>query len=179
MLPRMERDSLATLPNAISLSRLFLAALFPAVHEHDLRLLILAAAGLTDFLDGWLARRRHQFSRVGALIDPFADRIFIFVAIGTLLLEGKVTTLQYGLFLLRDIATAGAFVIAKSVASLRHATFKARFSGKLATVLQLFALPVIVIDRRSTPWAVLVVGVVSLISIADYTVALWRARERA
>ncbi len=65
MLRRMERDSLATLPNAISVSRLFLAALFPVVHNHDFRLLILAAAGATDFLDGWLARRRHQFSRVG------------------------------------------------------------------------------------------------------------------
>jgi CDP-diacylglycerol--glycerol-3-phosphate 3-phosphatidyltransferase/cardiolipin synthase len=175
----MERDSLATLPNALSLSRLFLAALFPVARDHDLRLLILAAAGLTDFFDGWLARRRHQFSRVGALIDPFADRIFVLVAICTLLLEGQVTTLQYFIFLLRDIATAGAFVIAKSVASLRHATFKARFSGKLATVLQLVALPAIVISNRSAAWAVAIVGVVSLVSIVDYTIALWRARERA
>jgi CDP-diacylglycerol--glycerol-3-phosphate 3-phosphatidyltransferase len=175
----MERDTLATLPNAISLSRLFLAALFPAVHAHDLRLLILAAAGLTDFLDGWLARRRRQFSPFGALIDPFADRIFVLVAICTLLLEGQVTTLQYFIFILRDIATAGAFVIAKSVASLRSATFKARYSGKLATVLQLVALPAIVVDQRATPWAVGVVGVVSLVSIVDYTIVLWRARVRA
>ncbi|MDP1890753.1 MAG: CDP-alcohol phosphatidyltransferase family protein [Gemmatimonadaceae bacterium] len=175
----MERDTLATLPNALSLSRLFLAALFPVVHGHDLRLLILAAAGLTDFLDGWLARRRHQFSRVGALIDPFADRIFVLVAICTLLLEGQVTTLEYFIFIMRDMATAGAFVIAKSVASLRAATFKARFSGKLATVLQLVALPAIVVDRRAAPWAVGVVGLVSLASIVDYTVVLWRARTRA
>ena len=179
MLPRMERDSLATLPNAISMSRLFLAALFPVVHDHDLRLLILAAAGATDFLDGWLARRRHQFSRVGALIDPFADRIFVLVAICTLLLEGRVSTLQYFVFILRDIATAIAFVIAKSVASLRAATFKARSAGKLATVLQLMALPAIVIDARATAWAVGTVGVVSLISIIDYTIALARARERS
>lgn len=175
----MERDTLATLPNAISLSRLFLAALFPVVHDHDLRLLILAAAGLTDFLDGWLARRRHQFSPFGALIDPFADRIFVLVAICTLLLEGQVTTLEYFVFIMRDIATAGAFVIAKSVASLRSATFKARFSGKLATVLQLVALPAIVVDQRNAPWAVGAVGVVSLVSIVDYTIVLWRSRVRA
>jgi CDP-diacylglycerol--glycerol-3-phosphate 3-phosphatidyltransferase/cardiolipin synthase len=174
----MERDSLATLPNAISLSRLFLAALFPVVHGHDARLLILAAAGLTDFLDGWLARRRHQFSRVGALIDPFADRVFVLVAICTLLLEGQVSTLQYFVFLLRDIATAGAFVVAKATPSLKHAIFKARSSGKLATVLQLMALPAIVIDTRAVAWAVGFVGVVSVVSVADYTLALWRARER-
>jgi CDP-diacylglycerol--glycerol-3-phosphate 3-phosphatidyltransferase/cardiolipin synthase len=173
----MERDTLATLPNAISMSRLVLAVLFPVVHDHDLRLLILAAAGLTDYLDGWLARRRHQFSRVGALIDPFADRIFILVAVCTLLLEGRLSTAQYFVFLVRDFATAGAFVFAKAVPALRTTTFKARFSGKLATVLQLCALPVIVIDTRATAWAVGVVGVVSLIAVTDYTVALWRARE--
>lgn len=176
MLRRMERDTLATLPNAISMSRLFLAALFPVVHHHDLRLLILAAAGLTDFFDGWFARRRHQFSRVGALIDPFADRIFVLVAVCTLLLEGELTTVQYFIFILRDMATAGAFVFAKAVTALRDATFKARFSGKLATVLQLVALVVIVIDGRTTGWAVGVVGAVSLVSILDYTVALWRSR---
>jgi CDP-diacylglycerol--glycerol-3-phosphate 3-phosphatidyltransferase len=178
MLRRMERDSLATLPNAISMSRLFLAVLFPVVQQHDLRLLILAAAGLTDFLDGWLARRRHQFSRMGALIDPVADRIFVLVAVCTLLLEGHLSTTQYFVFLLRDFATAAAFVVAKATASLRAATFKARFSGKLATVLQLCALPAIVIDARATPWAVGVVGVASVVSVADYTVALWRMRAR-
>lgn len=179
MLPAMERDTLATLPNAISLSRLFLAALFPVVHQHDLRLLILAVAGLTDFLDGWLARRRHQFSPLGAIIDPLADRIFVLVAVCTLLLEGQIGTLQYFVFLSRDFAVTGAFVIVRAIASLRSAVFRARFSGKLATVLQLAALVVIVIDARSTAWAVGIVGVASLASIIDYTVALRSARARA
>jgi len=174
----MERDSLATLPNAMSMSRLVLAVLFPAVHDDTLRLLILAAAGITDYLDGWLARRRHQFSRVGALIDPFADRIFVLVAICTFLLEGQITTPQYLIFLMRDFATAGAFVVAKSLPSLKNATFKARLPGKVATVLQLFALPAMVIDRRAIPWAVGIVGVVSFVSVVDYTIALWRMRER-
>ncbi len=178
MLPGMERDTLATLPNAVSLSRLFLAALFPVVQDHDLRLLILAAAGLTDYLDGWLARRRHQFSRMGALIDPLADRIFVLVAICTLLLEGKVDTVQYFVFIARDLAVTGAFPLARSIPALRGATFKARFSGKLATVLQLIALVLIVVDGRTTPWAVAAVGVVSLVSIIDYTIALWRQRAR-
>ena len=175
----MERDTLATLPNAISLSRLFLAALFPVVHQHDVRLLILAIAGLTDFLDGWLARRRHQFSPMGALIDPLADRIFVLVAVCTLLLEGQLGTLQYFVFIARDLATAAAFVIVRAVASLRSATFRARFSGKLTTVLQLAALVAIVVDGRATAWAIGVVGVASLASIIDYTAAIWRARARA
>jgi CDP-diacylglycerol--glycerol-3-phosphate 3-phosphatidyltransferase len=179
MLLVMERDTLATLPNAISMSRLLLAALFPVVVDHDLRLLILAAAGLTDYLDGFFARRQHSFSRMGALIDPFADRIFIFIAVCTLLLEGHLTTAQYFILILRDIATAAAFVFAKALPSLRHATFSARFSGKLVTVLQLVALVAVVVDIRATGWAVAVVGVASAASIADYTRALWQARGRA
>jgi len=179
MLRGMERDTLATLPNAISLSRLLLAALFPVVHQHDLRLLILAVAGLTDFLDGWLARRRHQFSPMGALIDPFADRIFVLVAVCTLLLEGEIGTLGYFIFISRDLATAAAFVIARAVTSLRAATFKARFSGKLATVLQLVALVVIVVDKTAGVWAVGVVGVASLVAILDYAAVLWSARARS
>lgn len=174
----MERDTLATVPNAISLSRLFLAALFPVVHGHDGRLLILAAAGVTDYLDGWLARRQHTSSRVGALIDPFADRIFVFIAVVTLLLEGRINTLEYAIFIARDVATAGAFVVAKAVPSLRQATFKARFSGKLVTVLQLIALVGIVVDPRFISWSVGIVGVAALASIIDYTIALWNARAR-
>jgi len=179
MLRSMERDTLATLPNAISMSRLLLAALFPVVHQHDLRLLILAVAGLTDFLDGWLARRRHQFSPMGALIDPFADRIFMLVAVCTLLLEGQLGTLEYFIFISRDLVTAAAFIIARAVTTLRVAIFKARFSGKLATVLQLVALVAVVVDRRAGTWAIGLVGVASLAAIIDYTVALWRARAHA
>jgi len=175
----MERDTLATLPNAISLSRLLLAVLFPVVVDHDLRLLILAAAGLTDYLDGWFARRQHSFSRMGALIDPFADRIFILVAVCTLLLEGRLTTLEYFVFIARDFATAAAFVVARAVPALRGAVFIARFSGKLVTVLQLTGLVAIVVDARATSWAVAVVGVASVVSIADYTWTLWNARARA
>ena len=179
MLRSMERDTLATLPNAISMSRLLLAALFPVVHQHDLRLLILAVAGLTDFLDGWLARRRHQLSPMGALIDPFADRIFMLVAVCTLLLEGQLGTLAYFIFIARDLATAAAFIIARAVTSLRAARFKARFSGKLTTVLQLVALVAVVVDRRAGTWAIGLVGVASVVAIVDYTVALWHARAHA
>ena len=59
----MERDSLATLPNLISLSRLGLAVAFVVFTENDARLLLIAAAGATDFLDGYLARTRGSADR--------------------------------------------------------------------------------------------------------------------
>ena len=55
----MSRDPLMTLPNAVSMSRLLLAAGFVAMREPAVRVALLIVASLTDFLDGWLARRRR------------------------------------------------------------------------------------------------------------------------
>jgi hypothetical protein len=101
---------LVTLPNTISLSRIVLAVAFVLVPDAWGRAVLIAVAGFTDFMDGWLARYRKTESTAGALIDPLADRIFVFVAISTYLVEGQLTTRQYFLFLTRDIATAVGFL---------------------------------------------------------------------
>ena len=125
----MTRDALRELPNIISLSRIGLAALFIVLPDRSVRIaLVLAAAG-SDFLDGWLARRHHLASRWGALIDPIADRFFVFTAICALLFDGALTTAQYFTLLARDLATAAGFLVARAVPWLRTVTFQARWSG--------------------------------------------------
>ena len=88
----MERETLATLPNLISLSRLGLAAAFVVLKGTNARLLVIAAAGATDFLDGYLARRGGSTSKWGALIDPIADRFFVFTAVCALLFDDVIGT---------------------------------------------------------------------------------------
>ena len=106
----MQRDSLATLPNLISLSRLGLAAAFVVLKGTNACLAAdIAAAGATDFLDGYLARRRGTTSKWGALIDPIADRFFVFTAVCALLFDGVVTTWQYAILISRDFMTAVGF----------------------------------------------------------------------
>src|SRR5947209_9014040 len=84
------RAGLRRLPNILSLSRLLLAVLFvPAGRPARIALICLAA--VTDFLDGWLARRTHTTSRWGALVDPIADRIFVLVAIVMYVLNGELS----------------------------------------------------------------------------------------
>src|SRR5262245_23153802 len=102
----MESARLMTLPNAVSLSRLVLAAAFVATRDPVLRVSLIVVATLTDFLDGWLARRRSSATKWGALIDPIADRAFVFAAVSSFLLSGEITSMQYFLVLLRDIMTA-------------------------------------------------------------------------
>jgi phosphatidylglycerophosphate synthase len=174
----MTRSALFTLPNTISLSRVVLALAFVLVSEPWDRMALIAVAGLTDVMDGWLARRRKTESSAGALLDPLADRIFVLVAISTYLIEGKLTTGQYFIFLTRDIATAVGFVVAKIIPVLRPAVFRARMLGKIVTVLQLITLATVIVLPEVSRILILTMGVVSVASIVDYTFALWRGRAR-
>ena len=171
------RAELRRLPNAISLSRLVLAVLFiPGGRTARIVLICLAAA--TDFLDGWLARRNNAATRWGALVDPIADRIFVVVAIATYVVSGALSVVGALLLLARDIATALGFLAARAVPSLRAVEFKARFPGKIVTVLQLATLIALVLEAQPlTPYIVLV-ALASALAIADYTHAVWRARAQ-
>ena len=174
----MKREPLATLPNLISLSRLGLAAAFVVLKGTTLRVVIIAAAGATDFLDGYLARRRGTTSRWGALIDPIADRFFVFAAVCTLLFDGALGIWQYAILISRDFMTAVGFLTARAIPWLRSVRFKSRMSGKVVTVLQLGTLALVFASPRLVNVALAAVGVVSLVSISDYTLALWHARAR-
>ena len=174
----MNRSALFTLPNTVSLSRVVLALAFVLVSEPWDRIALIALAGFTDFIDGWLARHEKSESTAGALLDPLADRIFVFVAISTYLVEGLLTTSQYFIFLTRDLATAAGFIVAKIIPTLRPAVFRARMLGKIVTVLQLIALVTIIVMPELTSFMILIIGIISLASIVDYTIALWRGRTR-
>ena len=175
----MNRRAWFNLPNTISLSRVVLALAFVLVSEPWDRIALIAVAGFTDFIDGWLARHERSESTAGELLDPLADRIFVLVAISTYLVEGELSTGQYFIFLTRDLATAAGFVVAKIIPTLRPAVFRARMLGKIVTVLQLVTLVVIVILPDVADYLIGAIGVVSLASIVDYTIALWRGRARS
>lgn len=172
------RAGLRAVPNILSSSRVLLAVAFVLTDDANTRLFLVALAGLTDVLDGWIARRAKVTSRWGALIDPIADRVFALVAVSTFLFTGELSTVGYFVMISRDIMTAIGFLVARVVSWLKPVEFKARVSGKIVTVLQfvtfvgLLRLPGIV-----TP-CLWLVGVASAYSIVDYTLALWRARAR-
>jgi len=175
----MQRDSLATLPNLISLSRLAMAGAFVLLRGSDERLLLIAAAGATDFLDGYVARVRHSATRWGALIDPIADRFFVLAAVSALLFDGVINDWQYAILISRDFMTAVGFLTARIIPWLRAVPFQSRLSGKVVTVFQLATLALALLAPRWMTPMLAFVAVTSLYSIADYTLALWHARARA
>lgn len=175
----MDRGAFFTLPNSVSLSRLFLALIFLLVSSPMGRAAVILAAGATDFLDGWLARRGKSVTASGALIDPLADRAFVLTAVSAYLVNGILTTSQYFLFLSRDLATAIGFLVAQLVPGLRPVVFQARMLGKIVTVLQLGTLVIVLFMPAFKDILVTVIAVVSVASIVDYTAALWKARAKS
>ena len=176
--PMTPRRTLVKLPNLLSISRLVLAAGFVATGGSDARVGLIGAAAATDFLDGWLARRVDATSRWGALLDPIADRVFVLTVVGTFLFTGMLSTGAYFILLMRDLATAIGFLVARVIPWLRTVKFVARMPGKVVTVLQLFTLAAVLVFPRAVPVLLGAVAAASLVAIGDYTLALWRARAR-
>jgi phosphatidylglycerophosphate synthase len=169
---------LFTVPNLLSFSRFPLAAAFLATDATPARVALIGAASLTDMLDGWLARR-NQPTRLGALLDPIADKTFVLVAISAFLIAGELSTLDYFIILLRDFATAVGFLVAYLMKDLDPKNFKARLSGKVVTVLQLATVLALVLHWSLLHPLVWLVGAASVWAIVDYTLMLKRQRAKA
>jgi cardiolipin synthase len=169
---------LRSLPNLLSTSRLALAAAFVVTDSADVRIVLVMVALATDYLDGWIARQFGPMTRLGALLDPFTDRVFALVGVSTFLFEGTITTVEYFVMISRDLMTAVGFLVARAMPSLRAVAFQARFPGKLVTVLQLATFIGILIRPEAATPMILVVAVVSIWAIVDYTWMLHKARAR-
>ena len=172
----MPRLPSLTVADLVSLSRLALAGAFVVARGSVARLALIAASGATDYLDGWLARRRGETSAFGAMLDPATDRVFVLVVVATLLLEGTLTLAQTLILMARDIVTTMGVIIVRSVERLRSLPIEARWSGKTVTALQFVALIGAIADPRTIPWLLGLVAVASVASIADYSAAAWRSR---
>ncbi len=162
-----------TLPNGLSLLRIALAVSFPVLPP-DWRLGVVAAAALSDWLDGLIARRYGACSVTGRLIDAIADKAFMLSVLLTLTFDGPLELWQTGLVLTRDFAVAGGaahVVVRREWSAFRR--MPARTLGKAATVAQFALLAAILIQ----PWMVDVVDVtfaatvvLSFLAAGDYLV---------
>jgi cardiolipin synthase (CMP-forming) len=174
--PGPRRRIQLALLHTLSLSRLGLAAIFLMSSDVWLRAGLIALSGLTDVLDGWIARHARLTTRLGALIDPVADRGFAVTAILALLLDGLLTPLHVCLLLLRDVTTAVGFVVARVVPSLRSVEFKARTLGKATTTVQTLALLAALLLPVLVRPLVALAGALAIAAVVDYSRTVLRSR---
>ncbi|MBI4409458.1 MAG: CDP-alcohol phosphatidyltransferase family protein [Gemmatimonadetes bacterium] len=163
-------------PNAISALRLPLAAAFVATEAYLTRGMILAAGALSDWLDGWLARRLRQETPSGEVVDPIADKIFLFAALGSFALSGRLELWQLLLLLVRDLFTTAASVAALALGL--PIRFRSRFGGKLVTTLQILAVAVLMLQPELVVAVVAAAAVATVYAVVDYTLAGARSLRR-
>lgn len=168
---------LLTIPNILSLLRLPLALIFILSESAITRALIIVAAGVSDGIDGWLARKLRQDSGAGQIVDPITDKLFVLVALATLTAHGLLAPWMVLALLARDIYTSFAFFIIKALNW--HVHFKARIFGKTVTVLQLAVMIAALLWPVAVVPLLVATMLVSLVAIVDYTRVIIAERRRA
>ncbi|HEX5742218.1 MAG TPA: CDP-alcohol phosphatidyltransferase family protein [Pilimelia sp.] len=139
-------DRILTGPNLISFARLLGVPLFLYLllvrHADAAATAVLAAGGTSDWLDGWLARRTGQVSRLGELLDPLADRLYIAATLVGFTLRDVVPWQFTAALVARDV------VMAVLLLTLRRAGFApppVHYLGKAATFVLLAAFPLLLL----------------------------------
>jgi cardiolipin synthase len=139
-----------TIPNALSAARLLGVPVFfwliVGPEKDGLALIILVISSFTDWLDGYLARRLNQFSRLGELLDPLADRLYVVAALIALFVRELIPIWVVVALLLRDVVM---FLFLVYLKKFGYNGVPVHFVGKAATMNLLYALPLILLGTFS------------------------------
>jgi cardiolipin synthase len=151
-----DTDRVLTVPNALSALRLLGVPLFLWLilsGDDGWALVVLALSGVSDYLDGKIARRFHLVSRVGQLLDPIADRLYIVATLLGMAWRDIIPWWIVAVLLLREVFMAGLLLALQRVGQIG---LPVHFVGKAATLNLLYAFPVILLGQTPGPvgaWA--------------------------
>ena len=163
----VQTDRLFTIPNLLSFARLLGVPLFLWLvlgpEADGWAFVVLAVSAFTDYLDGKLARRWNQISRVGQLLDPLADRLYVLSTVVALTLR-EIIPLWFAVLLVgRDVLLLGL------VPALRRRgliVLPVHFLGKAATFCLLCALPLLLLGGGDSTLA-------QLAEVFGWAFAIW------
>ena len=145
--------ALRQLPNALTILRfglipLFAVLLIQADGASWPAGIVFALAGITDQVDGWLARRWRVESDFGKIADPLADRLMIDTAIVLLCFEGRLPWAALAVILLRDVVLVGGYRLVVP----RGYDFEVSLLGKLATWILYASIAFAIVTDDGTDW---------------------------
>lgn len=147
-------DRVLTLPNALSALRLLLVPVFfwLILQRRDgLAIIVLMISGFSDYLDGTLARRWQQVSRLGQLLDPAADRLYIAATVLGLAWRDVVPWWLVVVLMARDVVLIPTIPV---LARLGYGPLPVHLLGKAATFSLLYAFPLLLLAEASQGAAV-------------------------
>jgi cardiolipin synthase len=165
--PIVVTDRVLTLPNLISIVRLFGVPLFLWLvlgpEKDGWALLVLMVSGLTDYLDGWLARTLNQTSKLGQILDPVADRLYILAVVIGLALREIIPWWLAVILPMRDVIL---FSMVPFLRTRGYSALPVHFLGKAATANLLYAFPLLLLgDGEGT--------LATLADVFGWAFAIW------
>jgi cardiolipin synthase len=167
-------DRLLTVPNVLSVIRLAGVPLFLWLllgpEADGWALVVLVVSGITDWLDGKIARWLNQTSRLGALLDPAADRLYTLATVIAFVLRDIVPWWVAALLIGRDLLVAGCLAV------LRRAGYgppEVTYVGKAATFALMYAFPLLLLAQGSSTAATLVRPVAYAFAVWGAALFLW------
>src|ERR1051325_1836936 len=175
------RNEIWNLPNSLTLFRIFLVPFLVVVlltkYSDFLGLGIFLVAAVTDFFDGYFARRMKKITRMGALLDPIADKLLMSAAFISLVELGLARAWMVVIIIGREFAVSGL----RSLAAQQGVTIDASPLGKTKTISQVIAISLLIVNyelgefRFTSELALWVVVLFSLVSGIDYFFKFARA----
>ena len=156
-----------TVPNVLSVLRLLGVPLFLWLvlgpKDDELALAVLVLSGVTDYLDGWLARRLDQTSRLGEILDPVADRLYILAVVIGL---GWREIIPWWMVLILPARDAFLWCLVPFLRTRGYSALPVHFLGKAATFNLLYAFPLLLLGDGD--------GVASLLAeVFGWAFAIW------
>jgi CDP-diacylglycerol--glycerol-3-phosphate 3-phosphatidyltransferase len=183
MTARAVTAPLAQLPNALTVARfvlipVFVVLLASASGGHSWPAgIVFGVAGVTDQIDGWLARRWSVESEFGKYADPLADRLMIDAAVLLLFIDDRLPWAALVAIAARDL-----FLIGGARLVVQHGyEFQVNVLGKAATWILYAAVAFVIVTRKGTEWPrdLFWAGLaLALVAAIVYGVSAWRAVRR-
>lgn len=180
------QESNINLPNVLTLVRILLIPVFvmllldPTPDRSLAAALVFVIAAVTDLLDGYVARKTGQITRLGRLLDPIADKLLVLSALILLVQVDRVTALVAILIIAREVAVTGLRAIAASEGMI----MSAEVTGKYKMALQVVAIVLLLLQGTvvETIGNLHLAGIVTLylslilgyVSGAQYVWSFWR-----
>lgn len=173
-------SDLLLMPSLISLLRVPMAALFPmCIDRPAVAVALVALAGATDVLDGWIARTSGQATPTGALVDPITDKLFVLVVASTLLAAHRLTPVEVLWLAARDIGEIPLILwwwLSVERRQARADSPAANLPGKAATFVQFLVIVAAITGSSARKELVVAAGIAGTIAAAAYW---WRELRRS
>lgn len=147
-------DRVWTIPNLLSAGRLVMVGLFVWLlfgeGDRIAAAVLLAVAGTTDFVDGYVARRFNQVSTIGKVLDPTADRIVLATGIIAIAVYGAVPGWLAALVIVRELLVSSAVL---ALAALGARRIDVLWVGKAGTFGLMVCFPLFLLSDSAAGWA--------------------------